>query len=186
MTILWGLKIVSPCLVTFAELLRISRIQWHSSREQLVLRNSLLQGTGSRNSGQGSACPDLGRDVDLAGESDFFKYPEQTPPKDPIAPVLHTPHTSCCLQLSFNLGFITEQNFPFKYFLGLWSCLREPCVQSRCQKNQLCRYGSVWMCRKWYENMFMCMCLPSIPITHDPSAFSTDDSISHVWSTPFP
>lgn len=47
-TTLQGLKIVSSSLATFAKLLKISRIQWPSSGEQLVRRNSLVRGAGSR------------------------------------------------------------------------------------------------------------------------------------------
>lgn len=67
MTTQQGLKIVSPSPVTFAKLFRISRIQWHSSGEQLVLRNSLLKGAGSWLQGR-SLCRGPRRAVDLAGD----------------------------------------------------------------------------------------------------------------------
>lgn len=47
------LKIPSPPLVAFPKLLGISRIQRHSSGEQLACRNSLLKGAGLGESKEG-------------------------------------------------------------------------------------------------------------------------------------
>lgn len=60
------LKIPSPSLVAFPKLLGISRIQWHSSGEQLACRNSLLKGAGSWESRRGcSLCAWAGMELSL-------------------------------------------------------------------------------------------------------------------------
>lgn len=105
------LKIPSPSLVAFPKLLGISRIQWHSSGEQLACRNSLLKGAGSGESRRGcSLCAWAGMELSLGMSWGFFRCPCR-PSADIILIVL----TACRWQLSLTsaLSKVASSNVCF-------------------------------------------------------------------------
>lgn len=185
MTTLCGLKIVSPCLVTFAKLFRVSRIQWFSSAEQEVFRNSLVKGTGSQE-GRAVLVP---RSQERHGFGRGIKYSSDTQNRHHSRAwltsfyIFHILLTACSCHC--NLGFITEQIFLLKYFLLQGSCLCEHYVQCQCQERPPLQTRIGVNAQKMIWECVYGLCLCSSLMTRDPSTFSTTHSTSHAWGTLF-